>query len=1187
MQSAVEKVLEGNFNKGIRALDFSSPVIELNLREGEDYEGSFTIFGPENEVSEGIISSTSLRMKCLSERFFGPREEIGYVFDASGMAQGDEVKGEFRIISNQGEYFVPYNVSITQGTLDSELGNIRNLFHFANLARTNWEEAVSLFYSKDFQNVFHGADRQYYGIYKGLLEGSRKEQCVEEFLLEIRKKQETQFLLEETVLRIENPDDMEENKVVINRNGWGYSELFVEKEGDFIVLEKEMIRDEDFLGNCYRLPFYVSGEKLHGGRNYGTIRLYNPYVSLTAQVTVINKPEIARMPLSGVRRQKKHMLGELMQYYEAFRTKKISAASWMKETGELVEGMLRLDEKDISVRLFQAQLLITQERLNEAQWNLEQASEAFSENYDPALYSYYLYLTTLLNRPEDDIEEAANQVERIFAQNSDNWRIAWLLLYLSDEYTRSPSRKWIMLGDQFMHGCRSPLLYIEAWNLVAANPTLLLRLENFELQILSYAAKKEILTNEVIGQAVYLSQRQKNYSGRLFYILKCCYKKVPTDEVLQAICTLLIKGNITTAAAFAWYEKGVAKELRITRLYEYYMMSLPLTYDAVIPKIVLMYFAFDSTLDSLRNAFLYSYVYRNKGEYPELYESYREQIERFMVFQLIKEKNNEYLAVLYKNLITPMMITEDTAKGLSVALFIHHITLKRSDIRKIVLIYEKEKTESVYQVTGREAYIPIYGNDYRLLLEDADGNRFCREKEYVVERLLIPDKLSSMIAPYVTDSVHFDLWLCEKGHGMAVINEENVEYMKRLAGEEKVLEEVRREIRMRLIQFFYDSDRMKELDDCLENITPDQIESNNYTQIVRFMVIRGMYEKAYEWLKARGGAGVEAKLIVKLCSRLLSMDGIMEDAGMTALIFQAFQAGKYDESLLVYLCKYFRGTCREMRDIWKAAEAFGVDTYELSERILMQMIYTGAYIGEKTEIFRRYISGGAKTEIEIAYLAQCAYDYFVENGVTNEFVMQDMQRVIDRQEDIPFVCKLAYTKYYAENKKQVDEKISHYLVIFLREILAEGKFFPYFMEYAENIAFMRPFADKTMLEYRVKDGNRAVIHYLLEKEGNAQGEYVKEEMQEMFGGICVKQFILFFGEHLQYYITETENGKENLTQSGTLSRNETGGEQREGRYGILNDIAIGRNLHDYDTMESLLYEYFQQDYIVKEMFRMI
>ncbi len=1185
MQNAVEKILEGNFNKGIRALDFSSPVIELNLREGENYEGSFTIVGPDNEVSEGIISSTSLRMKCLAKRFSGQKEEIGYQFDASGMAEGDELKGEFRIISNQGEYFIPYNVSITKGVPDSELGNIRNLFHFANLARTNWEEAVSLFYSRDFKNVFQGADRQYYSAYKGLLEGSRKQQCVEEFLLEIRKKQEVLFLLEDTKLRIENPEDMEENKLVLNRNGWGYSELFVEKEGDFIVLEKEAVRDEDFLGNCYRLPFYVSKEKLHPGRNYGMIRFYNPYVSLTAEITVINKSDMVKK--AATRRQKKHMLMELMQYYEAFRTKKISAASWMKETGELVEGMIQLDEKDISVRLFQAQLLITQERFNEAKWNLDQAAEALGREYEPALYCYYLYLTTLLNRPEEEIEEAASQVERIFAQNSDNWRIAWLLLYLSGEYTRSPSRKWIMLGDQFLQGCRSPLLYIEAWNLVAANPTLLLRLEDFELQILTYASKKELLTAEVIGQTVYLSQRQKNYSGRLLYILKCCYKKVPTDEVLQAICTLLIKGNMTCRTAFAWYEKGVARELRITRLYEYYMMSLPLTYDAVIPKIVLMYFAFDSTLDSLRNAFLYAYVYRNRGQYPELYESYREQIERFMVFQLIKEKNNEYLAVLYKNLITPMMITEDTAKGLSVALFIHHLTIKREDIRKVILVYEKEKAESIYPVTGREAYIPIYGNDFRLLLEDAAGNRYCREQEYVVERLLIPDKLSSMIAPYVTDCVHFDLWLCERGRGMVEINDENVEYMKRLSGKEEVVEEVKREIRMRLVQFFYDSDRMKDLDDFLDEITPDQIENRSYTPVVRFMVIRGMYDKAYEWLKARGGAGVEAKLVVKLCSRLLSMDGIVEDEAMTALVFQAFQAGKYDESLLIYLCRYFKGTSKEMRDIWKAAEAFGVDTYELCERILLQLIYTGAYIGEKSEIFRCYVSGGAKTEVELAFLAQCGYDYFVENGITSEFVLEDMQRVIDRQEEIPFICKLAYTKYYAENKKQVDEKISRYLVIFLWEILMQGKYFPYFMEYADNIAFMHRFADKTMVEYRVKDGNRAVIHYLLEKEGNSQGEYIKEEMQEMFGGICVKQFILFFGEHLQYYITETENGKENLTQSGTLSRNETGGEQKEGRYGMLNDIAIGRNLHDYDTMESLLYEYFEQDYIVKEMFKMI
>ncbi len=1184
MQDAVKRILEGNFNNDVHTLDFSNPVIELSLREGENYEGSFTIFGHENEVMEGTVSSSRLRMKCLVSEFCGPREEISYYFDASGMSEGETLKGEFRIISNQGEYYVPYSVSIVSGTLESGIGSIKNLFHFANLARTNWEEAVSLFYSKEFERVLGGVDRKYYGIYRGLAGGDKREQNVEEFLLEIKKKQKVEFLLEESEIRMDNPDDMTESRLVINRNGWGYSELFIEAEGDFLVLEKEIIRDEDFLGNCYRLPFYISAKGLHAGKNYGTIRLYNPYVSLTARIVVINKPVTTKIP--GIRRQKKHMILELMQYYEAFRTKKISAASWMKETGQLIEALIQIDDRDPALKLFQVQLLITKERYNEAEWLLKQADAMLEGNFDPTLYCYYLYLTTLLNRQENYIDEVANQVERIFTQNSHNWRIAWLLLYLAEDYTRSPSRKWLILEEQFKQGCKSPVLYIEAWNLIVANPTLLMRLDAFEIQVLSYAARKELLTADVIEQVVYLAGKQKNYTERLFVILKACYKVVPADEVLQAICTLLIKGNITEEFAFPWYEKGIQKELRITRLYEYYMMSLRLSDDCVIPKIVLMYFAFDSNLDSLHNSFLYAYVYRNRGQYPELYQSYKEQIERFVVFQILKGKNNRYLAYLYKNLITPVMITEETAKGLATALFMQRLTVVRGDIRRAILIYEKERSEVIYPVTGKESYIPVYGNDCCLILEDIKGNRYCRQEEYVLERLLVPDKLASMIAPYVADCVHFDLWLCEKGREIGVVSGDNVEYMKRVSNSELIMDSIQQEIRMKLIHFFYDNDRMKELDDYLKELSPDQIEKGSFAELIRFMVIRGMYEKAYEWMKRCGGEGIEAKLIVRLCSRLLSMEDFAEDDTMTQLAFMAFRAGKYDEKVLDYLCSYFQGTSKEMWDIWKAAEAFGMETYGLSERILVQMLYTGAYVGGRDQIFRKYIQGGAKTEVELAILAQYSYDYFVRQKLTEPFVFQEIQRVDERKEELPFVCKLAYTKYYAENKKQVDEVVSCHLIVFLREILAQNKYFPYFMEYADNIAFMRQFMDKTMVEYHVRDGNKAVIHYLIEKDGGTEGEYIKEEMQNMFGGVCVKQFILFFGERLQYYITETEDGKENLTESGTVSRNDTGGEQKESRYSMLNDISIGRNLHDYDTMENLLYEYFEKDYLVRELFHM-
>ena len=153
MQDAVARILEGNFNNDLHSLDFSSPVIELTLREGECYEGSFFVYGPEGEVTEGTVSSSRLRMQCLTEHFSGQQEGIPYRFDASGMQEGDTLKGEFRIISNQGEYYIPYDIRIEESTLESELGSIKNLFHFTNLARTNWEEAVNLFYSKDFPSL--------------------------------------------------------------------------------------------------------------------------------------------------------------------------------------------------------------------------------------------------------------------------------------------------------------------------------------------------------------------------------------------------------------------------------------------------------------------------------------------------------------------------------------------------------------------------------------------------------------------------------------------------------------------------------------------------------------------------------------------------------------------------------------------------------------------------------------------------------------------------------------------------------------------------------------------------------------------------------------------------------------------------------------------------------------------------
>ena len=1184
VREVVDRILEGNFNNDVHSLSFSSPLIELKLEPGEKYEGSFTIFGKPNVMTEGTVSTTELRMKCLVESFTGTEEEIPYVFDAAGMIQGDSLKGEFRVISNQGEYLIPYHVEIDSENLNSSLGSIKNLFHFANLAKSSWEEAANLFFSKDFEQVLQGSDKQYLNTYRGLVKDGRKEQYLEEFLLQIKKKQQIEYIIENQEIRMENPEGITEGRVVIQRNGWGYSQLFVEAEGRFLRMEKDMIREEDFLGNCYRFSFYVDADKLHAGRNYGKIRFTNAYTS--SEVTVMAYKQRIDRKFNEAIRQKKHAIVELMQYYEAFRTKQISASSWMNETSLIMDRLQGLDEQNPAYMLMRVQLLITQERTNEARWLLEQADELLAGNYNPTLYCYYMYLSTLLNRTEEYIDEMAGQVEKIFRENMDDWRIAWLLIYLSDDYSRSPSKKWIVLEEQFAKGATSPVLYIEAYHLIRNNPSILMQLDDFEIQVLSYAARKQLLTTEVVEQIVYLAKKLRGYRKPLYRILRVCYQVLPTDEVLQTICTVLINGNITTPEAFAWYEKGIGKELRITRLYEHYMMSLELKDDVVIPKMVLMYFAFDSSLDGLHNSFLYAYVYRNKAVYPELYESYREHLERFVVFQILKKRNNKWLAYLYKNLVTEGMLTEEIAEGLVTAIFLQELHLKRKDISRVCVIYDSLKEEQVYPVTGQVMYLPLYGNSYRMILEDFKGNRFCREEEYELERLMIPDKIAGMIAPYVKDEILFDLWLCEKGHQLLPVSESNREHMKQIMESPLVKESIQKEIRLKLMQYDYDHDQMNELDEVLNDLKPEMIFRDSMSRMIRFMVIRGMYEKAYEWISLCGGEGIEAKIIVRLCGRLLALDGMKEDPVMTALIHRAFLSGKYDELLLNYLNLYFKGTVKEMRDVWSTAESFGVDTLAIEERILIQMLYTDAFVGNAAAIFQNYVKKGADPSVELAFLAQSCHDYFVKDKVTDPFILNEVERIWEEEQALPMVCKLAYTKFYAGHKEQTNEKVSRNLLIFLREMTAEKMVFPFYKEFAENITFMHKYMDKTMVEYHVHDGNRAVIHYLVEREGNVENEYRKEEMKNMYDGICVKEFVLFFGERLQYYIVELEDGKEQLNESGTFSRSDTDTNQKISRYNLINDIAMARTLKDYDTMESMLFEYYDYSYLLDELFSM-
>ncbi|MCM1026810.1 MAG: DUF5717 family protein [Roseburia sp.] len=1190
MQKIIEQILEGNYDYENGSLDFSCAKIELSLQRGEVMEGSFRIFAPEGRFASGTVSSSDLRMECLTGEFTGSGEEIFFRFHGEELEEGDVVKGSFYVVSNQGEYYLPFVATVEYPVLESSAGVIRNLFHFANLAKENWQEALSLFYSPDFTRVFSGSDAQYREDYRALSVYEGSEQNMEEFLILVNKKQRVEFLVQEDELTLdaaqaaELADTVTQRDLTLARSGWGYTRLFIECTGDFLFTEKEMLTDDDFLGNRCVLPVFIDGSLCREGRNFGRICLYNSYVSLTVPVTV----RIGERAAAGTQRlTEKRDTVQLMELYQAFRSRKIGTNTWLKETGKLVEKQVALDENDPAARLFQAQLLITEERYNEAGWILDYVAERLERGAgDDALLAYYLYLTTLIHREEEYIKQAAARVEYLYRRNDGNWRVGWLLLYLSQEYQRSASAKWLFLEKQYARGCRSPVLYFEAAALLNTNPSLLRRLGEFERQVVWYGARQGFLKQEAVEQLLYLCDKVRDYSGVLYRTLEKLYEKKNDVRILQQVCTLLIKGGKTGEKWFSWYSAGVENNLRITNLYEYYMMSLDLEKRQEIPKLVLLYFSYQNNLDYERTAYLYDYILSNEERLGDLGDTYRMRMEYFCLDQISRLHINRNLASLYNRLVQPGMLTEANGGAFSRLLFAHMIRAEDDRLRKVYVYQPGNPYPAEYSLNGGRAWVSLYGGSYTIAFEDAWKNRFVRNVEYTIEKLMIPGKFLRSVLPFVSDNPELELYLTGDGPESGIDSPEGAERALRVMASGYADDAVIRRLTMLLLQYYYDAERWEELDDYLLRVPYERLSREERGTVVRLLVLRGNMERAEEWMRRGGPYFIDPKLLVRLLGVLMDRRGMGGDELLTAAAMYAFGRGRCDSVTTRYLALHYQGLTKNLRDIWKAADGFGLDCVGLAERMLVQMLYSGAFVGENMEIFRYYISHGAKPEVEEAFLARYAFEYFAREQLTGKEIFDEIQRMYYAGEPVQKICQLACLKYYAENRGELTKEAAGMTDVFLERMMNQGIRLEFFREYRENRRVAWELADKTIVEYRAEPGARACIHYVLIHENGEADEYRAEYMREACGGVCFQEFILFFGERIQYYITEEREDGEQLTESGSLQRSDVGSGGSDSRYHLVNDILLGKSLEDYETMDHLLEEYHRKEFLNGRLFEL-
>ena len=322
-----------------------------------------------------------------------------------------------------------------------------------------------------------------------------------------------------------------------------------------------------------------------------------------------------------------------------------------------------------------------------------------------------------------------------------------------------------------------------------------------------------------------LAHRTRDYSPVLFQALAGLYKKRKDVQLLQEIVTLLIKGGKVGKDYFAWYRAGVDAQLRITNLYEHFMMSLDLDTFEEIPKTVLIYFSYQNNMDYARTAYLYDYILQHADRLGDIYESYRFKIDHFVTEQIKKGHINRSLANLYNKLLYPGIVDEQTSGPLARLLFAHQIQVEDDRIQKVYVYQPGNGRPSEYILTEKRTWVALYGSRYTIVFEDAWRNRFVRSVEYTMEKLMIPGKFLRFLLPYGELGPELDFYLCDSE---SVCREEPAQRIKRelrISSMGETQPRLKRELYMRILQYYYDTDDMRALDGYLEKIPAGELEA--------------------------------------------------------------------------------------------------------------------------------------------------------------------------------------------------------------------------------------------------------------------------------------------------------------------------------------------------------------------------
>lgn len=760
----------------------------------------------------------------------------------------------------------------------------------------------------------------------------------------------------------------------------------------------------------------------------------------------------------------KHTLAKLTRkLMELFSNEKLEKnpekiTGQMQEALSMVQILLQCSPDNVRYQLYEAVFyILLGEQLHAGRIESRVRNVVTSSRKKYSIeYCYLLYVQYRIACANGQMKEAEKKKSRM----TEYIRIAMdrnpedpdlVLLMCSDcvdmEKT-DPEELWDILKYMYRHGNYSPYLFMAGASLIRSTEGAIMIQEKLDLWMtgcLQAAVKYGFLTEHTAKMAADLRPDiHRNYH---WHLLEKLYLKFPQNSIFSALCTALIRCDVRRENVFCYYEKAVQDDMKIARLYDYYMYSLPANYDKPINREILLYFS----LDEYVNPQIYVRICLNVVEFYEddvqIMAFFQKGMYDFVRKQILRKNWSQELAMLAGMILEPDKVDQELAQALVPMLYLVQVQAELPDGCQIIYDSGIYKEPQIGIIQNGKACLLVPGGTGVFRVADRNGNAV-KGIRLLVMKLMQNEELMHCCENLCPDDpflllIKTHYWL-EQGMTEFCDPELCFHYLK----DDSLADDFRKLLLVYLLEHVSHMECRSEELQVLMGCTK-WMDEKQLTGFVETLINKGCFREAVGFMYYLSPDNFQMETLRQLAKNLICMrkedcrkkdeaDTAHINIEETAFFLYLLKKGAADDASAAFLSKVYHGPTESMIQVYQWCCRHQIPCELLAYRLLLRLLMSETTdLKFMQELLGQIINNENTELLSKAVINRICYEYICENCVSNEVIPDFIEAEIIHSgstEELSVPCQLACLKYDYESgmdhelEKEILKEMCHHMM---------------------------------------------------------------------------------------------------------------------------------------------------------------